>query len=108
MIFSRNGFGESATARTLTLTNGSCAPRVGISEASVADFSVVAYPNPSSSEFTIATSAKGAINVNVYDMQGRLVESSTSTQVGSRLAKGVYNVIVNQGANTKSVRVIKK
>jgi hypothetical protein len=36
-----------------------------------------------------------------------LVEKSTSTQVGSRLAKGVYNVIVNQGANTKSVRVIK-
>jgi hypothetical protein len=106
MIFSENGFGSSA-ARILKLTNGYCAPRVGISEASVADFSVVAYPNPSSSEFTIATSAKGAINVNVYDMQGRLVEKSTSTQVGSRLAKGVYNVIVSQGANTKSVRVIK-
>ena len=41
-------------------------------------------------------------------MQGRLVETSTSTQVGSKLAAGTYNVIVNQGANTKSVRVIKK
>ncbi|MFM9824956.1 T9SS type A sorting domain-containing protein [Flavobacterium sp.] len=112
-IFSKNGFGSSATLRALTLTNATsgCPASPGriASEAAVAnEFSVVAYPNPSSSEFTIETSAKGAINVNVYDMQGRLVEKTTSTQVGSRLAKGVYNVIVSQGANTKSVRVIKK
>ena len=71
-------------------------------------FEVKAYPNPSSSEFTIETSAKGAMSVQVYDMAGRLVESSTSSQVGSRLAAGTYNLIVNQGANSKSVRVIKQ
>ena len=109
-IASVNGFGSNLLNRVLKLTNstvGCPAPR--FSDASVANaFSVVAYPNPSSSEFTIETSAKGAINAKVYDMQGRLVENANSTQVGSSLAPGVYNVIVSQGANTKSVRVIKK
>jgi hypothetical protein len=79
------------------------------SSASVANgFKVIAYPNPSSSEFTIETSAKGAINVKVYDMHGRLVEKADTNKVGARLAAGTYNVIVNQGTNNKSVRVIKK
>ncbi|MCF8322502.1 MAG: T9SS type A sorting domain-containing protein, partial [Flavobacterium sp.] len=46
-------------------------------------------------------------SVKVYDMQGRLVEKANTDKVGSRLAAGAYNIIVNQGANTKSVRVIK-
>jgi hypothetical protein len=112
-IFSKNGFGSSATPRALTLTNvGATCNSTGriAPEATTATeaFKVLAYPNPSSSEFTIETSAKGAINAKVYDMQGRLVENANSTQVGSSLAPGVYNVIVSQGANTKSVRVIKK
>jgi hypothetical protein len=72
------------------------------------EFNVIAYPNPSSSEFTIESSAKGAMSVKVYDMQGRLVEKAESNRVGSKLATGIYNVIVSQGANTKSLRVIKK
>ena len=39
-------------------------------------------------------------------MQGRLVEKTDSAQVGSKLAINTYNFIVNQGANTKSVRII--
>jgi hypothetical protein len=76
------------------------------------DFNVIAYPNPSSSEFTIEASRKGATNVKVYDMTGRLIENrqenAKSLQVGSKLAAGAYNVIVKQGANTKTLRVIKK
>jgi hypothetical protein len=66
------------------------------------------YPNPSSSEFTIETSAKGVINVQVFDMTGRLVEKADTNRVGSRLAAGIYNVIVTQDTKTKTVRVIKK
>ena len=107
-IASVNGFGNNLANRALKLTNTGAVCVSRVASSSVAnEFNVVAYPNPSSSEFTIETSAKGAINVNVYDMQGRLVEKSTSTQVGSNLAKGIYNVIVNQGAKIKSVRVIK-
>ncbi|MFM9825858.1 T9SS type A sorting domain-containing protein, partial [Flavobacterium sp.] len=61
--------------------------------------------------FTIQASRKGA-TVKVYDMMGRLIENrqatSNTVQVGSRLAAGAYNVIVKQGANTKTLKVIKK
>ena len=75
------------------------------------EFNVIAYPNPSSDEFTIEASRKGA-SVQVYDMVGRLIENrqaiSNSVQVGRNYAAGVYNVIVNQGAKVKTLRVIKK
>ena len=112
VIVSINNVGFAEKFLTLTNVGAVCTPAPGriAPEAATATeaFKVVAYPNPSSSEFTIETSAKGAINAKVYDMQGRLVENANSTQVGSSLAPGVYNVIVSQGVNTKSVRVIKK
>ena len=111
VIRSYNAFGASLTTKALALTKqATCTSLVSIARlaASTEEFNVIAYPNPSSSEFTLETSEKGAINAKVYDMQGRLVENANSTQVGSSLAPGVYNVIVSQGANTKSVRVIKK
>jgi hypothetical protein len=91
----------------LTNTGATCAPKFA-NQSTASDFKVSAYPNPSSSEFTIESSAKGAMSVKVYDMQGRLVEKADTNRVGSKLATGTYNVIVNQGANTKSLRVIKK
>jgi hypothetical protein len=44
-------------------------------------------------------------------MLGRSIEQrqmSSDAQIGSNYAKGVYNVIVNQGANVKTLRVIKQ
>ncbi|MEY4834218.1 MAG: hypothetical protein RI980_1846, partial [Bacteroidota bacterium] len=32
----------------------------------------------------------------------------TELQIGNNFASGIYNVIVSQGTNTKSIRVIKK
>jgi hypothetical protein len=107
-VTASNGNGTSIS-KVLPLKKATSCAKIASDEVVAEEqLNVIAYPNPSSDVFTIETSAKGAINVNVYDMQGRLVEKSTSTQVGSRLAKGIYNVIVSQGANTKSVRVIKK
>jgi hypothetical protein len=105
-----NGTGPSLL-KSLTIKKSTAACRLAAEEV-VEDFSVTAYPNPSSSEFTIEASRKGATNVQVYDMVGRLIEkrqaTSNTVQVGSRLASGVYNEIVKQGANTKTLRVIKK
>jgi hypothetical protein len=101
-----NGTGTSGV-KSLTVKRIACTS-TKLSDSSASAFSAKAYPNPSSSEFTIETSAKGAMSVKVYDMQGRLVEKAQSNRVGSKLATGTYNVIVNQGANTKSVRVIKR
>ena len=110
--YTATGFVDKAISVKLgaPCTGGRIAP-----DAPVADeFNVIAYPNPSSSEFTIdvQSSSKGTTHVQVYDMVGRLIENrqvnSNSVQVGSRLASGVYNVIVNQGSKVKTLRVIKR
>jgi len=44
-------------------------------------------------------------------MLGRSVEQrqlKSDSQIGSNYAKGIYNVIVTQGANVKTLRVIKQ
>jgi len=55
---------------------------------------------------------KAITGVQVYDMTGRLIEQrqveSNSVEIGNNYPTGVYNVIVNQAENTKTLRVIKK
>jgi hypothetical protein len=53
--------------------------------------------------------------VMVYDMIGKLIEVRNSgvaelgtMEIGDRYATGVYNVIVTQGTEVKTVRMIKK
>jgi len=53
--------------------------------------------------------------VKVYDMIGKLVEARQigvaefgSLEVGERYPSGVYNIIVTQGENVKTLRVIKR
>jgi hypothetical protein len=82
-----------------------------------APFSVKAYPNPSSDvfNFNITTSSEDKVNVMVYDMTGKLIDQRevspsevSELQVGDRYPSGVYNMIVTQGENTKTLRVIKR
>jgi hypothetical protein len=80
-------------------------------------FNAVAYPNPFAENFNIdvTTANTDKVSVKVYDMTGRLLESHTDTvsefeslKVGDRYPAGVYNVIVTQGDNIKTLRVIKR
>ena len=80
-------------------------------------FKAVAYPNPFASTFAIdvTTSATEKDQIRVYDMTGRLIETREAVksdlntlQVGDRYPSGVYNVIVTQGANVETLRVIKR
>ena len=83
----------------------------GLEAAVTEALKVVAYPNPSTEGFRVKSGNGKSFGVQVYDMLGRSIEQrqmSSDAQIGSNYAKGVYNVIVNQGANTKSVRVIKR
>jgi hypothetical protein len=82
-----------------------------------ASFNAVVFPNPFAENFNIdvTTSMARDINVKVYDMTGRLLETRDvkvteieSLQVGDRYPSGVYNVIVSQGENVKTLRVIKR
>ena len=86
-------------------------------ESPVTVFTVKSFPNPFADTFKleINTSSEENVSVKVYDMIGKLVESrdikSTeigTQEVGSRFSSGVYNVIVSQGANVETLRVIKR
>ena len=81
------------------------------------DFNAVAYPNPFAENFNIdlTTSQTEKVTVKVYDMAGRLLEERTATVseaetngLGDRYPAGVYNVIVSQGDEVKTLRVIKR
>ncbi|TBX70019.1 HYR domain-containing protein [Flavobacterium silvisoli] len=78
---------------------------------------VKVYPNPYTSDFNLSftTSTNQKVSVTVYDMTGRLMEKNeidptdiTEVKVGGKYSSGVYNVIVTQGAEVKTLRVIKR
>ena len=106
-----NGTGTS-TVKSLTIKRAATCAKIALENVVAEDeLSVIAYPNPSSDEFTIEASRKGA-SVKVYDMMGRLIENrqatSNAVQVGRNYASGIYNVIVSQGAKAKTLKVIKR
>jgi sugar lactone lactonase YvrE len=79
--------------------------------------SVVAYPNPFTTTFKLDLQSSSDVNivVSVYDMNGRLIENKevksseiNNLELGNELTSGVYNVIITQGIEVKTVRVIKK
>ena len=81
------------------------------------EFIAIAHPNPFAEGFMldVKSSSESAIQIKVYDMLGRLVESKTmemseleNLQIGAKYMSGVYNVIVSQEDNTQTVRVIKR
>ena len=86
-------------------------------QAAVAVFDVKSYPNPFADTFKldINTSGEDNLGIKVYDMIGKLVESRDinvselgTVDLGNRYPSGVYNVIVSQGEEVKTLRVIKR
>jgi hypothetical protein len=82
-----------------------------------APFSVQAYPNPYTETFNLSltTSSEDKVSVVVYDMTGRLIErrevrpsDMVEQQIGDRYPSGVYNIVVTQGNNVKTARVVKR
>jgi hypothetical protein len=80
-------------------------------------YEVKAYPNPYADTFKldVNTSSENQVGVRVYDMLGREVEARqssvsdiTNVEIGSQYPSGVYNIIVTQGDNVKTLRVIKR
>ena len=86
-------------------------------ETELAAFNVMGYPNPYTNTFQldINTQSNALVNVMVYDMVGKLIEVRNSgvaelgtMVIGDNYATGIYNVIVTQGTETKTLRMIKK
>jgi hypothetical protein len=80
-------------------------------------FEVKAYPNPYTETFNLSltTSSEDKVSVVVYDMTGRLIErrevrpsDMVEQQIGDRYPSGVYNIVVTQGEEVKTLRVIKR
>ena len=80
-------------------------------------FDAQVYPNPFAENFyfKVNSASTEAYTIQVYDMLGKLVETRTvaadsveSTEVGANFPAGVYNVILTQGANIKTLRVVKR
>lgn len=102
-------FGKTCTL----ITPGLARPANAI----IAGFDAVAYPNPFADSFGIKVTTSGEANilVKVYDMTGRMLESKTVKVedikilgIGDGYPSGVYNVIVAQGEETRTLRVIKR
>ncbi|MEL1253729.1 SdiA-regulated domain-containing protein [Flavobacterium sp. DGU38] len=94
-------------------------PNLGIENPSeINTFKVVAYPVPYSSAFQLdlGTLSNDSVVISVYDMNGKQVDAyefndvneAQNQRIGSDYATGVYNVVVIQGGNKKTIRVIKK
>ena len=108
--------GAPVISSTLTVYYKSCSLKAPEKEV-VADFGVIASPSPFTENFNLnlTTSSEDKVQVMVYDMIGKLIDQkevspseATTLQVGDRYPSGVYNVIVTQGENTKTLRVIKR
>jgi len=67
------------------------------------------YPNPTSDQITIDIKGyNGVVNVKVYDLQGRLLETTTNTTVSlKKHPKGIYVLRVSYGEITEEVRVVR-
>jgi hypothetical protein len=92
-------------------------PPVSLPRAVASPFGAMAYPNPFADNFmiTVTTQSKATINIAVYDMVGRVLEQqevSTKTleslPLGERYPSGVYNIVVTQGEDVKTLRVVKR
>ena len=80
-------------------------------------FKAVAFPNPFTTDFNIGvtTSSQEQIQLKVYDMLGKLVDSKeievsdlNLEKIGTQYPSGVYNIIVSQDGIVKTLRVIKR
>ncbi|TBX64390.1 T9SS type A sorting domain-containing protein, partial [Flavobacterium silvisoli] len=92
-----------------------CVPPAKVSTA--VPFAVVAYPNPYSDNFhlNLTTSSEERVGVSIYDMTGKLLDKlevgateASELSIGDRYASGVYNVVVTQGNEVKTLRVVKR
>jgi hypothetical protein len=80
-------------------------------------FTAKAYPNPFAEYFNLAieSSSDDQVEIKVYDMIGRELEARKATvselstqEIGINYPSGVYNIIVSQGNQVKTLRMIKR
>ena len=94
---------DTTDVSTLTVIDNTSITENGLSNLTI-------YPNPTQDQITIDIKGyNGVVNVEVYDLQGRLLETTTNTIVSLRNhAKGIYVLKVSYGDVTEEVRVVRE
>jgi hypothetical protein len=70
-----SNFGKVTIADSLVVRDTTAAPN-GIAKVS-SGASILVYPNPANAKLYVQTTASGDVDLNIYDMQGRLMTSKT-------------------------------
>ena len=120
-VLATNGCSVSSALKSSSVLTRTACPtareEVVLQEVTKTPFSVKAYPNPYTETFnlSLSTSSEDKVSIVVYDMTGRLIErrevrpsDMVEQQIGDRYPSGIYNVVVTQGEEVKTVRVIKR
>ena len=70
---------------------------------------LLAYPNPTNDLIVIdIEDCNGSFNVDIYDLQGRLLETTKSRTVSlKKYSKGIYIFRVSYGDKTEEMRVLR-
>ncbi len=123
--------GAEYTVRTAVMTSGTWSPfgdaclisAPGGTAKSIAtgnlskDIQIDAYPMPFATDFNIFIESPGKANIQlkVYDMLGKLVETHEMPwqdlegfKLGGRYPSGVYNLVAIQGDAVRTIRIIKR
>ena len=68
------------------------------------------YPNPTKNLIKLDVEGfNGPINVEIYDLQGRLLETTTNTTISiGEYGKGIYVFKVAYGNRTQELKVVKE
>jgi hypothetical protein len=81
------------------------------------NFNIITSPNPFNTNFTlnIESPSKEAVSIKVYDMLGKLVDdltvdylNSNNLTIGDNYTSGIYTILITQGENSESVRIVKQ
>jgi len=106
-------YGEYGASCDVTTPSNAGFARTSIASTA---FNIAAYPNPSNSDFKLQFTGanEDAVSILVFDMTGRQIENKEvnasaieNITIGQNYSAGIYNVIVSQGKNTKTVRLAK-
>ncbi len=83
----------------------------------VNSFDALAYPNPFEDVVSLQVSTKGdeMVSITIFDVSGKILESVSlmpdelnSLSLGKNLNSGIYHVQINQGTESKIMRIVKR
>ena len=98
---------DSQTSFSLDCNNDCSTSTIGINENTN---NINLYPNPTNNLITLDIEGyNGSVNVELYDLQGRLLKTNTNTTISMQeYAKGIYVFKVAYGDIVEKLKVVKE